>query len=223
MGEVRQLAPEERITFQQAAERYIHHVEHVMVRKSSTVKDYRIITTKHLGPHFHTKTLEKITPDDVVAYIAAKRHAGLAVKTITNHLNSGWVSQPRQVRARIVSRGANSSPRPQASVGSWRSLVETRAYHAERDGLTPSSTPVSALPLKCNSNATLASFRAENTHGHDRSRRARTGYEVVQAIDGAGKATASTGLRQAQQALRNSPSVGSSPQSETTVDRIPPF
>jgi hypothetical protein len=161
MGEVRQLAPEERITFQQAAERYIHHVEHVMLRKASTVKDYRIITTKHLGPHFHTKTLEKITPDDVVAYIAAKRHAGLAVKTITNHLNSGWVSQPRQVRARIVSRGANSSPRPQASVGSWRSLVETRAYHAERDGLTPSSTPVSALPLKCNSNATLASFRAE--------------------------------------------------------------
>lgn len=87
MGEVRQLAPEERITFQQAAERYIHHVEHVMLRKASTVKDYRIITTKHLGPHFHTKTLEKITPDDVVAYIAAKRHAGLAVKTITNHLN----------------------------------------------------------------------------------------------------------------------------------------
>lgn len=87
MGEVRQLAPEERITFQQAAERYIHHVEHVMVRKASTVKDYRIITTKHLGPHLHTKTLEKITPDDIVSYIAAKRRAGLAVKTITNHLN----------------------------------------------------------------------------------------------------------------------------------------
>jgi integrase len=34
-----------------------------------------------------SETLEKITPDDVVAYIAAKRHAGLAVKTITNHLN----------------------------------------------------------------------------------------------------------------------------------------
>jgi integrase len=87
MGEVRTLAPEERITFAQAAERYIHHVEHVMGRKASTVKDYRIIAVKHLGPHFHTKTLEKINPDDVVAYIASKRRAGLAVKTITNHLN----------------------------------------------------------------------------------------------------------------------------------------
>ena len=86
IGEVRTLAPEERITFEQAAERYIHHVEHVMTRKASTVKDYRIITSKHLVPHFHTKTLEKITPEDVVAYIAAKRHAGLAVKTVTNHL-----------------------------------------------------------------------------------------------------------------------------------------
>jgi hypothetical protein len=112
MGEVRQLAREERITFQQA-ERYIHHVEHVMLRKASTVKDYRIITTKHLGPHFHTKTLEKITPDDVVAYIAAKRHSGLAVKTITNHLNSGLLTRSRQVRATIVSRGANSSARRQ--------------------------------------------------------------------------------------------------------------
>src|ERR1700722_18215652 len=84
-----------------------------MLRKVSTVTDYRIIATKHLGPHFHTKTLEKITPDDVVAYIATKRHAGLAVKTITNHLNSRRLTRPRQVRARIVSRGANSSARRQ--------------------------------------------------------------------------------------------------------------
>lgn len=86
MSEERQFAPDGRVTFEQAAELYIHHVEHVMVRKASTVKDYRIISAKHLVPHFQPKTLEKITPEDVVSYIAVKRHAGLAVKTVTNHL-----------------------------------------------------------------------------------------------------------------------------------------
>jgi integrase len=86
MGEERQFAPDGRVTFHQAAELYMYHVEHVIVRKTSTVKEYRIIAAKHLAPYFHTKTLEKITPQDVVAYIEVKRHAGLAVKTITNHL-----------------------------------------------------------------------------------------------------------------------------------------
>jgi integrase len=87
MSEVRTLASEERITFKQAADRYIQHIEHVMQRKASTVNDYRIITNKHLAPHFQNADLDRIKPQDVVAYIEAKSRTGYAIKTITNHLN----------------------------------------------------------------------------------------------------------------------------------------
>ncbi len=39
IGEVKILVPEERITFAQAAGRYLHHVEHVLGRKRSTIRD----------------------------------------------------------------------------------------------------------------------------------------------------------------------------------------
>jgi integrase len=87
MSEVKVLAPEERITFQEAAERYVHHVEHVMRRKASTVQDYRIMVNRHLAPHFQTTAIDRIKPEHVVAYITTKSRDGLAVKTITNHLN----------------------------------------------------------------------------------------------------------------------------------------
>jgi integrase len=87
MSEVKVLAPEERITFREAAERYVHHVEHVMRRKASTVQDYRIMVDRHLAPHFHTTAIDRIKPEHVVSYITTKSRDGLAVKTITNHLN----------------------------------------------------------------------------------------------------------------------------------------
>ena len=87
MSEVKILAPEERIDFGQAAERYVHHVEHVLKRKASTVQDYRIMVRRHLAPHFHTTAIDRLKPEDIASYIAMKSSAGLAVKTITNHLN----------------------------------------------------------------------------------------------------------------------------------------
>jgi integrase len=87
MSEVKILAPEERITFGEAAERYVHHVEHVMRRKASTVQDYRIMINRHLASHFQTTAIDRIKPEDIVSYIVAKSRAGLAVKTVTNHLN----------------------------------------------------------------------------------------------------------------------------------------
>ncbi len=86
IGEVKVLTPEERTTFQQAADRYVHHLEHVMQRKASTIQDYRIITRRHLSPHFQNTSIDRIKPADIEAYITAKSRAGLAVKTITNHL-----------------------------------------------------------------------------------------------------------------------------------------
>ena len=89
MTEVRIVVPEERMTCQEAGDRYLHHLEHVKRRKPSTIQDYRIILNKHLVPHFGSKPVDRITARDVAAYIPAKS-AGedcLSHKTIVNHLN----------------------------------------------------------------------------------------------------------------------------------------
>lgn len=86
IAEVTYAAPEARVGFAEMGARYLHHVEHVMARKPSTVQDYRIMLRKHLAPHFAAKPVEKITADDVAAYMALKRRDGLAAKTVANHL-----------------------------------------------------------------------------------------------------------------------------------------
>jgi integrase len=89
MTEVRVVVPEERMTYQEAGDRYLHHLEHVKRRKPSTIQDYRIILNKHLVPHFGSKPVDRIVARDVAAYIPAKSTGenGLSHKTIVNHLN----------------------------------------------------------------------------------------------------------------------------------------
>lgn len=97
MTEVRVVVPEERMTFQEAGDRYLHHLEHVKRRKPSTIQDYRIMHGKHLVPHFASKPLDRIAARDVAGYITAKSTGkdkgrgraggGLSHKTIVNHLN----------------------------------------------------------------------------------------------------------------------------------------
>ena len=87
MEEVSYVAPAERMTVEEATERYLHHVEHVMQRKRSTVQDYRIMLTRHIGPFLGTKAIDRIGPDDVAAFMAAKSREGLSSKTVQNQLN----------------------------------------------------------------------------------------------------------------------------------------
>ncbi|MGH2833126.1 MAG: tyrosine-type recombinase/integrase [Solirubrobacteraceae bacterium] len=100
MTEVRVVAPEERMTFREAGERYLHHLEHVKRRRPATVQDYRIMLNKHLVPYFgENKPIERIEPRAITAYMSAKSDpkgtakgrrkgkAGLSPKTISNHLN----------------------------------------------------------------------------------------------------------------------------------------
>src|SRR5690348_14910546 len=63
ISETTYVAPEERLPFGEVAGRYIAHVEHVMGRKPSTIRDYRIIVSKHLAPHFGGKAISRITVD----------------------------------------------------------------------------------------------------------------------------------------------------------------
>jgi integrase len=104
MAAVTALAPAERVTFEAAAERYLHHLEHVLGRKRSTVQDYRIMLRRHLTPHLEARPIERLRPAEFESYVLAKTQAGLAPKTITNHLNfahgvfafaikRGWATQ----------------------------------------------------------------------------------------------------------------------------------
>jgi integrase len=76
-----------RLTFDQVGQRYLQHLEDVMQRKRTTIQDYRIVLRLHLAPYFGAVDVARIGPRDIDAYISAKRRGGLAVKTITNHLN----------------------------------------------------------------------------------------------------------------------------------------
>lgn len=75
-----------RVAIEEAGERYIEHLEHVLERKPTTVADYGYILRGHLAPFFGATALERLRPEDVSRYLVAKRREGLATKTITNHL-----------------------------------------------------------------------------------------------------------------------------------------
>ena len=97
MGEVQAPPPEQRTTFSDVGGAYLHRLEHVKGRQSSTVQDYRIMLARHLGPYFDRKPLHRIDAEDVTRYVEIKKVSGgrakkgekskgLATKTILNHL-----------------------------------------------------------------------------------------------------------------------------------------
>jgi integrase len=119
MQQIRNAAPDERLYFKQAAERYIEHTEHVMGRKESTLADYRIIA-RALSRHLGGKAIDRITVDDLAAYMALRAGEGRAPKTISNHmvfahavfayaLKRGW-TQANPVAALDRPRSNGASP-----------------------------------------------------------------------------------------------------------------
>jgi integrase len=77
----------ERVTVEQACEKYIQHVRDVRGRKPSTVQDYEIIR-RHFAEFFEDPELAAVDDDDILGYIHAKKQGAkaLAPKTINNHL-----------------------------------------------------------------------------------------------------------------------------------------
>jgi Stage II sporulation protein E (SpoIIE)/Phage integrase, N-terminal SAM-like domain len=78
-----------RLTVEEAGGRYLHQVEHVLERKPSTVQYYRIMLDRHIVPFFGDRPLERIDPDRVAAYMAAKRRDGLATNGVTEARHNG--------------------------------------------------------------------------------------------------------------------------------------
>jgi integrase len=93
----------ERRTLPQAGAEYTEHLETVMERKRTTIKDYRGYLRGHLEPFFGDRPIDRIDPERVAAYLRRKLEVGYSSKTIQNQLNflhgifafavrRGWVS-----------------------------------------------------------------------------------------------------------------------------------
>ena len=76
----------ERLTLEEAGERYLVHLEQVMQRKPTTLQDYRIYLRRHLAPFFAGRSLDRIDAQLVAEFLVAKRRDGLSSKTVNNQL-----------------------------------------------------------------------------------------------------------------------------------------
>jgi site-specific recombinase XerC len=81
----RRAVAQERVTVQQAGELLLEHLES-LGRKRSTVGEYRSYLRVHLAPFFAQRTLDKVSPHDVEAFMALKRREGKATKSILNYV-----------------------------------------------------------------------------------------------------------------------------------------
>jgi integrase len=86
VSEVKWVAPDQRLSFGEVAAKYVDHVEHVMERKPSTVRNYRSISAVHLSPYFGGRDIRRISSDDFAAYIKCKSREGLSSKSISHHV-----------------------------------------------------------------------------------------------------------------------------------------
>lgn len=89
----------ERIAFNDAADRYLRHLE-ATGRKRSTLQDYESTIRVHLTPFFVDRSLDAVSPADVEAFIAAERRNGKAPKSIRN-----WISVLGSIFAFACRRG----------------------------------------------------------------------------------------------------------------------
>lgn len=76
-----------RRTVLEVGEEYVDHLEHVMDRKATTIKDYRGYLHGHFEPFFGDRPVDRIDEGWVAAYLKQKRGRGLSAKTVHNHLN----------------------------------------------------------------------------------------------------------------------------------------
>jgi integrase len=75
----------ERATVAQAGEQLLRHLEG-LGRKRSTLQGYESFLRVHLAPHFGGRALDRITPAEVEAFMAACRANGQSVKSTLNYL-----------------------------------------------------------------------------------------------------------------------------------------
>ena len=87
MEQVKSMPTERRVDVGEIGGLYLHHLEHVMRRKPSTVQDYRIMLRRHFIPYFGRSPISGITVARVSGYMTEKLGQDLSPKTVNNHLN----------------------------------------------------------------------------------------------------------------------------------------
>ncbi|WP_259314368.1 tyrosine-type recombinase/integrase [Capillimicrobium parvum] len=80
-------ASHERLSIAVAAEAYLTHLDEVLGRKPTTLQDYRSILRRHVIPFYGDVKLDRLNAAQVAGYLASRRRAGLAPKTVVNHAN----------------------------------------------------------------------------------------------------------------------------------------
>ena len=65
-----------RLTVERAGRLYLEHLEHVLERKPTTLSDYRSMLRRHVEPFFGSRAIERIGPDDLRSYLAARKRDG---------------------------------------------------------------------------------------------------------------------------------------------------
>ncbi len=76
---------DQRMTIAEAGDLYLNHLEVVKGRKATTLEDYRTILHRNLVPFLAGRSVDRVEPSDIAAYVSAKMRAGLSAKTVRNH------------------------------------------------------------------------------------------------------------------------------------------
>ena len=131
------VARAERKTVEEAGALYVEHLRTIKQRKRTTLADYEGYLRRHLVPYFGGRTVDRIEPEHVEAYMQAKL-AGLSSKSVTNHLTFlhgllGFCSRRRWVRSNSVAM----VDRPPAARQHARRLSAVGVPWAARSRLLP--------------------------------------------------------------------------------------
>lgn len=96
-------------TFDDAADGFLHHVEHVKGREYATVKDYRLSLSRYLRPRWGERPVGSITPAEVAALRDELMARGLSPRSVVRHLTVAHGVFKHAVRAHGLTRNPASA------------------------------------------------------------------------------------------------------------------
>ncbi len=76
---------DQRMTMKEAGDAYLAHLDVVKGRKRTTLEDYRQMLNGHIVPFLAGRSVDRVAPSDIAAYVSTKMRAGLSAKTVRNH------------------------------------------------------------------------------------------------------------------------------------------
>ena len=100
------LARGQRAALADAGKRHLDHLAGVKGRKPTAIADDRRSSTATWGPFVAGRTVDRVTPEEIAAYVAAKLREELRPETVRNHA----YLRSRPVRFRLRKGWASANP-----------------------------------------------------------------------------------------------------------------